>query len=347
LVQIKRFNLSREHIVGWLKETDPQQLEELFNWADAVRCDNVGDRVHLRGLIEFSNICGCDCLYCGLRKSNAKLDRYQMKEEEILECVDKAVNYGYGTVVIQSGESTALSANEIASIVQRIKSAAGLAVTLSIGERSREDYGLWKKAGANRYLLRLETSDSELLRHIRPVHIYPSRIDALRILKELGLETGSGIMVGIPGQTYESVANDIMLFAELDLDMIGIGPYIQHPDTPLPYEVSTLGDKQVPATEEQTLKVLALTRIMCPQANIPATTALGTINSQTGREAALKAGANVVMPNLTPLKYRKLYEIYPGKACIDESSDECDQCIKARIVSIGRTIGTGPGNRLK
>ena len=186
-----------------------------------------------------------------------------------------------------------------------------------------------------------------MLEHIRPVHIYPSRVDALRILKELGYETGSGIMVGIPDQTFESIANDIMLFAELDLDMIGIGPYIEHPDTPLPFEKSIAENLQVPATELQTLKAIALTRIMCPQANIPATTALGTINRQNGREAALQAGANVVMPNLTPLKYRELYEIYPGKICVDETSDACDMCIKSRIMNIGRKIGTGTGSRIK
>lgn len=346
---IKRFNLSREHILGWLKETDPDQLKELFNWADEVRRENVGDDVHLRGLIEISNICHCDCLYCGLRKSNKKVQRYRMSADEILECAGKAVKYGYGTVVMQSGESMGFSAEEIAAIVRKIKSTTPLAVTLSLGERSREEYALWKDAGANRYLLRLETSDAELLKHIRPVYMYPSRIDALRILKEVGYETGSGIMVGIPGQTYDSVANDILLFAQLDLDMIGIGPYIQHPDTPLPSEVETHGraSLHVPATELMTLKAVALTRIMCSQSNIPATTALGTINRESGREAALQCGANIVMPNLTQLKYRKLYEIYPGKMCMDESSDECAMCIKGRILSIGRTIGTGEGGRKK
>lgn len=344
-MKLTRFNLSREHILGWLKETDPDQLKELFNWADEVRRENVGSDVHLRGLIEISNMCHCDCLYCGLRKSNKKVHRYRMSEDEILECVGKAVKYGYGTVVMQSGESMGFSAEEMAAIIRKIKSTTPLAVTLSLGERSREDYAFWKEAGANRYLLRLETSDTKLLGHIRPVSMYPSRIDALRILKEIGYETGSGIMIGIPGQTFESVANDILLFAQLDLDMIGIGPYIQHPDTPLPYETSTIGDEQVPATEIMTLKAVALTRILCPQSNIPATTALGTINRESGREAALQAGANVVMPNLTQLKYRKLYEIYPGKMCVDESSDECNMCIKGRILSIGRTIGAGEGAR--
>jgi biotin synthase len=320
---IKRFNLSREHVLGWLKETDPQQLEELFNWADEVRHENVGDAVHLRGLIEISNFCRCDCLYCGLRKSNTKLQRYRMSTDEILECAREAAKFGYGTVVLQSGETPDFSANEIADIIREIKHTTSLAATLSLGEQSREIYELWKQAGADRYLLRLETSDTELLRHIRPVSLYPSRINALRILKELGYETGSGIMVGIPGQMYASIANDIMLFTQLDLDMLGIGPYIRHPGTPLPYEVSNAGVEQVPATE------------------------LGAINPEGGREAALQAGANVVMPNLTPLKYRRLYEIYPGKECIDESSDEYDKRIKAKIINIGRTIGMGAGSRVK
>lgn len=346
MADIRRFNLSREHILGWLKETDPGQLKELFDWADQVRKDNVGDAVHLRGLIEFSNVCRCDCLYCGLRKSNTKLKRYVLSEEEIFACVQKAVKFGYGTVVLQSGESPVYSAEHMAAIVRKIKSETGLAVTLSLGERPIEEYKLFKAAGADRYLLRQETSDLELLHHIRPVSIYEKRIDALKVLKELGFETGSGIMIGIPGQSYESVASDIMLFAELDLEMIGIGPFIAHPDTPLAKEESKLGNEQVPSSELMTVKAVALTRIMCPEANIPATTALGTINKSSGREAALQAGANVVMPNLTPVEYRKLYEIYPAKACIEESGDECNLCIKARILSIGRTVGTGPGSRV-
>jgi biotin synthase len=346
LSDLRRFNLSRAHILGWLKETDPEQLKQLFDWADQVRKDNVGDAVHLRGLIEFSNVCRCDCLYCGLRKSNAKLKRYVLSEEEIFACVQKAVKFGYGTVVLQSGESPVYSAEHLANIIKKIKQDTGLAVTLSIGERSLEEYKLLKSAGADRYLLRQETSDLELLHHIRPVSLYEKRIDALRNLKSIGFETGSGIMVGIPGQSFESVASDIMLFAELDLEMIGIGPYIEHPDTPLAQEASKIGNEQVPSTEMMTVKAVALTRIMCPESNIPATTALGTINKTSGREAALQAGANVVMPNITPVQYRKLYEIYPAKACIEESGDECNLCIKSRILSIGRTVGTGPGSRV-
>ncbi|HAK96902.1 MAG TPA: [FeFe] hydrogenase H-cluster radical SAM maturase HydE [Planctomycetes bacterium] len=335
----------RAEILAWLRETDAGRLAALFDAADGVRRAHVGDAVHLRGLIEISNICRCDCLYCGLRASNAALPRYRMTRDEILECAAAAVAYGYGTVVLQAGESDAFGVEDIAALVREIKAATPLAVTLGLGERPREDWAAWKAAGADRYLLRHETSDTALLRRLRPAHLYPSRIDALRVLQALGFETGSGIMVGLPGQSYASVAGDIMLFADLDLDMVGIGPYIPHPATPLAGAASNLGAEQAPATEAMALKAVALARLACPCANIPATTALATINRTDGRESALRAGANVVMPNLTPARYRRLYEIYPEKACIDESSEHCDECIKARIRAIGRTIGTGPGSR--
>ena len=344
---MRRLELSREHIIGWLKESDQTLLKEVFDWADNVRRENVGDQVHLRGLIEISNMCRCDCLYCGLRKSNTDITRYVMTEEEILDCAKKAVEFEYGTVVLQSGESPVFTTEHIAEIIKKIKSTTSLAVTLSLGERPEADYALWKRSGADRYLLRHETSDLDLLHRIRPVSIYENRLEALRLLKRIGFEAGSGIMIGIPGQSYASVADDILHFAQLDLDMIGIGPYIPHPNTPLAHYVSELKDEQVPNTELMTLKAVALTRIMCPKANIPATTALATINKETGREDALQAGANIVMPNLTPVKYRKFYEIYPAKACIDEASDQCSMCIKARIMSIGRTIGKGHGGRIK
>jgi len=346
-MDLKRFSLSREHIIGWLKEDDASLLKEIFDWADEVRRENVGNDVHLRGLIEISNVCRCDCLYCGLRKSNSDLKRYVMTEDEIIDCADKACQFGYGTVVLQSGESPVFTAEHIASIIRKIKAKTQLAVTLSLGERDQAEYKLWKDAGADRYLLRHETSDLNLLKIIRPTSVYENRLEALRVLKRIGFEAGSGIMIGIPGQSYATVADDILQFAGLDLDMIGIGPYIPHPKTPLASMKSQIGDEQVPATELMTLKAVALTRIMCPQANIPATTALATINKESGREGALQGGANIVMPNLTPVKYRSLYEIYPAKACIDEASDQCAMCIKARILSIGRTIGKGPGGRTK
>ncbi len=335
----------RAEILAWLRETDPERLQALFDEADRVRREHVGDAVHLRGLIEISNLCRCDCLYCGLRAGNATLPRYRMSHEEILQCAHQAVEFGYGTVVLQSGESEAFATEEIVALVRELKATTPLAVTLSLGERPRADYAAWRAAGADRYLLRHETSDAALLRRLRPTHIYSSRLEALEILKSLGFEAGSGIMIGLPGQSYASVTEDIMLFARMDLDMVGIGPYIPHPATPLALEESHLGAEQVPATETMTLKAVALTRIACPTVNIPATTALATINREAGRESALMAGANVVMPNLTPLRYRQLYEIYPAKACVDEASEQCNACIKGRIRAIGRQVGAGPGSR--
>jgi biotin synthase len=235
-------------------------------------------------------------------------------------------------------------------VVRRIKTETPLAVTLSLGERADEDLAAWREAGADRYLLRFETSDRALFDLIHPpLHEAPSdRVAILRRLKALGYEAGSGIMVGLPGQSYESVARDLALFRELDLDMIGIGPFIPHPSTPLGNgEVcpKPVNGEQAPATELMVYKAVALTRLVCPEANIPSTTALATINKRNGRELGLRRGANVVMPNLTPVKYRRLYEIYPAKACITETGEACNGCLHARIAAIGRQLGQGPGGR--
>lgn len=342
--------MERSEIIAWLREDDPKHLEELWARADGIRKDNVGDEVHLRGLIEISNYCCRQCGYCGLRSENRSIERYRMSAEEILECAGLAVKYGYGTVVMQAGEDYGIKTEWLADIVQRIKTETPLAVTLSLGERPDEDLVAWREVGANRYLLRFETSDPELYKLIHPTHAgrLSDRIAMLRRLHELGYEAGSGIMVGIPGQTYENVADDILTFRELDLDMIGIGPYIAHPATPLGVGEWTrpiAPEDQVPNTELITYKAVALTRIACPQANLPSTTALATINKALGRELGLMRGANIVMPNLTPTKYRRLYEIYPAKACIDETSDECRVCLHGRITRIGRTVGKGAGGR--
>jgi len=342
--------MDRRTIIGWLRENNPDRLKDLWSLADSVREENVGDEVHLRGLIEISNYCCRQCGYCGLRSDNRGLERYRMTAEEIMECVHLAVQYGFGAVVMQSGEDYGIETAWLADIVKRIKSETPLAVTLSLGERPDQDLAAWRGAGADRYLLRFETSDPELYKLIHPSHAgrLSDRIGILRRLKELGYEAGSGVMVGIPGQTYKSLATDIDTFRSLDLDMIGVGPYILHPATPLGsgnWIRPIPKEDQVPNTELMTYKTVALTRLVCPQANIPSTTALATINKAMGREYGLMRGANVVMPNLTPTKYRRLYEIYPAKACIDETSDECRACLHDRIKRIGRTIGKGQGAR--
>ncbi|MFW6061512.1 MAG: [FeFe] hydrogenase H-cluster radical SAM maturase HydE [Planctomycetota bacterium] len=336
-------------IINWLREDDPQRLEQLWEQADAVRREHVGDEVHLRGLIEISNRCVRRCAYCGLSVVGSQPRRYRMTPEEILDCARKAVLFGYGTVVIQAGEDPALDAEFISDIVRRIRRETPLAITLSLGERTTDELARWREDGADRYLLRFETSDRALYDRIHPPvpDRRSDRFADLRNLRRLGYEVGSGVMVGIPGQTYDSLASDIQAFAELDLDMIGVGPFIAHPGTPLGRNelISPAGGgQQVPATEAMTYKVIALARLVCPRANIPSTSALATLNLQTGRELGLERGANVVMPNLTPVEYREHYEIYPAKACIRETGEQCHRCMRGRIAAIGRTPGTGRGD---
>lgn len=341
--------MERRELLDWLHETDERRLEELWCRADEVRRAGVGDEVHLRGLVEISNVCARECLYCGVRAGNAEIKRYRMSADDILACARKAVDFGYGTTVLQSGEDPKLSGPWVAALIQRIKAETNLAVTLSLGERSRKDWEMWKAAGADRYLLRFETSNRELFERIHPAAgggKPADRVAMLRELHEIGFEVGSGVMIGIPGQSYGDLAKDIELFAELDLDMIGVGPYLPHPGTPMGRgECPALAsDRQVPNSELMTYKTIALTRLACPRTNIPSTTALATVNRESGRELGLQRGANIVMPNLTPPKYRRCYEIYPGKACFEEDSAAYDALIKGQIRRLGREIGRGRGD---
>jgi biotin synthase len=341
--------MDKKEIISWLKCEDETKLEELWLKADDVRKGHVGNTVHLRGLLEISNICARDCHYCGIRAGNSGLERYRIPETEIMACVREAVDYRYGTVVLQSGEDYGITRDWMAGLIRRIKKESPLAVTLSLGERNDEDLIAWKEAGADRYLLRFETSNRALYERIHPPlpGVVSDRFALLRRLREIGYEIGSGVMIGIPGQTWEDLADDIEAFRALDLDMIGVGPFIPHGETPLGAENRGLrapDDEQVPNTELMTYKVIALARIACPDANIPSTTALATLNTPTGRELGLSRGANIVMPNLTPKKYRAMYEIYPAKACIDETAADCRACMHRRIISIGRDVGSGRGD---
>lgn len=336
--------------LSWLREMDPARLELLWSRADSLRRERVGDAVHRRGLIEISSFCRRNCAYCGLRAAHTALKRYRMADEEILDCCRQAVEFGYGTVVMQSGEDPGLGWGRIAELVRRIKGEFPLAVTLSLGERDPRELRAWRQAGADRYLLRFETSDDELYRLIHPdlPGRRSDRFAILRTLRRLGYEPGSGIMVGIPGQTWTSVADDISAFRHLDLDMIGVGPYISHPATPLgdrSWVREIPPDEQIPSDELTVYKVVALTRLVCPESNIPSTTALATINKIDGRELGLQRGANIVMPNLTPPEYRLRYEIYPDKACVNETAEMCRGCLQGRIEAIGREVGSGPGGR--
>jgi biotin synthase len=338
--------LDRAAVARWVREEDPDRLRQLWAAADVVRGAYVGDAVHLRGLVEVSNVCVRQCAYCGIRAGHRGLTRYRMTADEVLDCAHEIARFGYGTTVLQAGEDYGLTREWVADLVRRIKTETPLAVTLSLGERPEADLVAWREAGADRYLLRFETSDPDLYARIHPQRSGQTydRFWMLRRLRDLGYEVGSGMMVGIPGQTWETIAGDLWTLREYDLDMIGIGPYIPHPDTPLGAgEFPDAGREQVPPNEDVVLRCVALARLLCPGSNIPSTTALATINPARGRERGFERGANVAMPNFTPAEYRVLYEIYPGKACLHETAGTCRECLVARIEAVGRTVGTGQG----
>ena len=322
---------TKQDIIEILK--DNSYNERLFSLADKVRKENVGDSVHLRGLIEFSNICKNSCKYCGLRAQNSGIDRYRILKDEIESLVNNAVDMGYKTIVLQSGEDSYYSTEKMVEIIKMVKN-FDVALTLSVGERSFADYKAFKDAGADRYLIRIETTDRQLYELMHPNMDFDNRLRCLKDLKNLGYEVGTGCLVGLANQTIESLANDVLFFKEIGADMVGIGPFISHPQTPL--RNSENGDFYL------ALKVMALTRIMLPDINIPATTAMETLHPN-GRIIALQSGANVVMPNITSQKYRAKYEIYPNKICVNDSPDKCRNCIGAKIESIGRTIAANYG----
>lgn len=322
---------TRKEILEILK--DNTKNEWLFSLADKVRKENVGDSVHLRGLIEFSNICKCNCEYCGLRKDNENADRYRILKDEIIQIVKHASDMAYKTIVLQSGEDGYYSVDKMVEIIKAVKE-FDVALALSIGERSYEDYKAFKEAGADRYLIRIETTDRNLYKQMHPNMDFDNRLRCLKDLKTLGYEVGTGCLVGLPNQTVESLADDIMFFKEIEADMVGVGPFIPHPQTPLKEELK--------GSFTLALKVMALTRIMLPDINIPATTAMETLNPN-GRIIALQSGANVVMPNITSQQYRAKYEIYPDKICVNDNPDKCRNCIGAKIKSIGRTVAANYG----
>ena len=326
-------DFSKNEVIEILK--DNSQNDWLFSLADKIRKENVGDEVHLRGLIEFSNICKRTCKYCGLRCENKDIDRYRIEPDDIIFYAQKAVDMGYKTIVLQSGEDEYYSRELLCKIIKGIKT-LDVALTLSIGERSFDDYKAFKDCGADRYLIRIETTDKELYKKMHPHMSFENRVRCLKDLGKLGYEVGTGCLVGLPGQTIESLANDILFFKEINADMVGIGPFIAHPHTPLKDCLN--GDFTL------ALKVMALTRILLKNINIPATTAMETLN-QNGRIIALQSGANVVMPNVTTTEYRAKYEIYPNKICINENPSQCFNCVSGKIRSIGRSVSTGYGFR--
>jgi len=311
--------------------------EYLFNKSAKICEKTYGRDVYIRGIIEMSNICARDCNYCGIRKSNLKNKRYRMLPNEIIELATGAYKIGYRTLVLQCGEEPYYD-DKLPEIIKGIKSKFDMAITLSVGEKTREQYKKWKDAGADRFLLRIETTDEKLYSELHPDGNLQNRINCLYTLKDLGYEVGTGIMIGLPNQSNESIAKDILFFKELNADMIGMGPFIAHHETPL---------KDYPSINfDFVLKVLALTRIINPTANIPATTSMGTLEIG-GREQALKIGANVIMPNYTPQSFRKHYQLYDNKICVNEGSDDYRGCIDTQAKKAEKKIVITKGFRKK
>jgi biotin synthase len=324
-------------IISLLALEEGTQAEELFRFADQVRSSCCGDGILVRGIIEFSNICRNTCAYCGLQKNNLNLQRYRLTSEEFLRSIQDIAAVHIKTVVIQSGEHDEADDGWLSEMVSEIKKRYGLAITLSVGERSGKVYRQWRMSGADRYLLKIETSDKHLYESLHPGMSFENRLRCLDDLRTSGYQVGSGSIIGLPGQTKEIIARDIAFFKERSFDMIGIGPFIPHRGTRLGAEHR--GDAFL------TIKALALTRIVTHNTHIPATTALGSLREDY-RLWALKAGANVLMPNFTPLEYRRLYEIYPGKRCLREPSG-ASSSYETMAASVGRFIDYSRGDALK
>ncbi len=340
---LNKSSFTKDDLIFLLK-AEGEEKTKIFKKAAEIRDEYIGKKVYFRGLIELSNRCSKNCLYCGIRAGNAKTTRYNVTKEEVIECAKYAYDERYGSVVIQSGErSDKAFVDEIEDILNEIKKLSNgeLGVTLSLGEQSEETYRRWFNAGGHRYLLRIEASNKDLYHKIHPIdktHDYEARLNCLKTLRKVGYQVGTGVMIGLPFQTYDDLADDLMFFREMDIDMCGMGPFIEHEDTPL-YQYK---DILLPKIERfnLSLKMVAILRIMMKDVNIAATTAMQTLD-KAGREKAIRVGANIIMPNLTPVKYRENYLLYEDKPCIDEEAWECKSCLEARIKVAGGEIGYG------
>lgn len=309
----------------------------LFDQADKIREKYCGDKIHLRAIIEFSNYCRCDCLYCGINRKNTSLTRYRMALDEIVEYAKQAYTIGYKTIVLQSGEDLWYSREKISYIIKEIKKLGTIAITLSVGERDYETYKQWKTDGADRFLLKHETADELLYNSLHPHSTFKTRIQCLEYLKELGYQIGSGFMIGLPNQTLQTLAKDILLLKKLDVDMAGMGPFIPHPNTKL--------KNYATGNTHLTLKTVAITRILLKRPHLPTTTAL-EVTSIKNRKNAFYTGANVIMRKVQPYKYRKLYEIYPNPSIQEKSILEERKEIENYIKILGRKIAITKGDAI-
>ncbi len=335
--------LSREDIL-FLLSTNSDDAVALYQKAAQVKTMTVGNKVYFRGLIEFSNICEKDCLYCGIRKSNKNFSRYNLTDEQILDAAKFALNEGYASLAIQSGElqSPAFTLR-IEQLLQKIQkmSDGKLGITISMGEQDLDTYRCWFAAGAHRYLLRIESATESLYYKWHPdspLHNYQARLKSLSDLRKAGFQVGTGVMIGAPFQSLENLADDLLFLRDFDVDMCGMGPYIEHEDTPLFDAKDSLMTKRERFV--LSLKMIAILRIIMPDINIAAATALQAIDP-IGREKALKVGANIMMPNITPGMYRNDYSLYEDKPCTDEEASDCKNCMELRIKMAGDQIGYG------
>ena len=333
-------DLTRDEIITLLENRNSEIQSELAKRASETAQEHYGNKVYVRGLIEFTNYCRNDCYYCGIRCGNKNAERYRLSKEEIVECASYGYGLGFRTIVLQGGEDMFYTDDVMVDIIKSIKKEhPDCAVTLSIGEKSYESYKAFFDAGADRYLLRHETADFDHYAKLHPKNLSPeNRQQCLYNLKKIGFQTGAGFMVGSPYQTVDNIADDLLFLKKLDPEMIGIGPFIPHKDTVFADEKA--GDLNL------TLFLLSVIRLMLPTVLLPATTALGTINPR-GRELGILAGANVVMPNLSPVGVRKKYALYDNKICTGEEAAECMNCLKNRISSIGYEIVTDRGDNIK
>ncbi|MDD2563553.1 MAG: [FeFe] hydrogenase H-cluster radical SAM maturase HydE [Salinivirgaceae bacterium] len=311
--------------------------------AGTIKFQTIGNKVYFRGLIEFSNRCSKNCYYCGIRASNDEVERYDLTDKEILEAATFAYENRYGSLVLQGGErfDTAYI-QRIDNLIKKIKQLSNneLGITLSLGEQTADTYRQWYESGAHRYLLRIETSNKELYSKIHPqdrFHDFENRVNCLYRLKDIGYQTGTGVMIGLPYQTIEHLADDLIFMKNLDIDMVGMGPFIEHHSTPFHNFEGLLPLKE---RFELSLKMIAVLRTMMPDINMVASTAMQAIDPM-GRERALQAGANIIMPNVTPGMYRENYKLYENKPCIDENADDCIHCLEGRVGMVGHTVGYG------
>lgn len=338
-----KYNFTKENIIELLEEKDQNRVQQLYEDAFRTKIDNVGNKVYLRGLVEITNICRKNCLYCGIRRDNPSNDRYEIDIEDVIPAARFAYEQGYGSMVIQGGERHDKKfRDKITSIlkeVRKISSESPLGITLSLGEQPFDVYQEWFDAGAHRYLLRIESSTQELFEKIHPVdesHSFQTRLTALKDLRRAGYQVGTGVMIGLPFQTLGHLADDLLFFKDFDIDMCGMGPYLEHSQTPL-YQYK---DLLIPKEErlELSLKMVAILRLMMPKINIAATTAMQSIDP-AGREKAILAGANVIMPNLTLTEVRGDYSIYENKPGVGEDASITSSSLERMLQNAGIPIG--------